>query len=192
MIYLFFSFCLTSLCMRGPSFIHITTYFPLTGVFSWEAGIFYTLSLPGRSWTWIFALPDCWNSALIFKGVWPPEASHPVQPPVYAEVLSEELVNCLRPSILFQKMQPTPRRYPHHAPAIIAPDASTLNHPTQSIPCLSSCHLTTTEARNFRWCLPHYTSLWILFSFFYNFKILFIFGCAGLHCCTGFSLVAAS
>ena len=93
--------------MRGPSFIHITTYFPLTGVFSWEAGIFYTISLPGRSWTWIFASPDCWNSALIVKGSWPPVASHPVQPPNYAEVLSEELVNCLRPSVLFQKMQPS-------------------------------------------------------------------------------------
>ena len=75
MIYLFFSFHLTPLCMRGPSFIHITTYFPLTGVFSWEAGIFYTLYLPGRSWTWILALPDAeillWFSKALDL-LWPP------------------------------------------------------------------------------------------------------------------------
>ena len=56
-MYLFLSLCLTSLCMRGPGFIYITTYFPLAGLFSWEAAIFHTVSLPGRSWIWIFALP---------------------------------------------------------------------------------------------------------------------------------------
>lgn len=30
------------------------------------------------------------------------------------------------------------------------------------IPCLSSCHPTTTAARNLRWYLPHYTSSWII------------------------------
>jgi len=196
MIYLFFSFHLTPLCMRGPSFIHITTYFPLTGVFSWEAGVWgwcilHTLS----SWQVLnmnLGLARCWNSALIFKGAWPPVASHPVQPPVYAEVPSEELVSCLRLQFSSKRCNPPPGDIltMHQLLLLQMPALWTTQHraflaypvaislPLQPEISDDVCHITQACG---------YSSLFLIIFKFCLFLVVL-----GLHCCTGFSLVAAS